>query len=116
MTSSAEMTDVEHEDVRKGSTGMLFSRPYWRATLFTAGFWFCAVPPYFAIATFADSVLKKYGLNGPPASRVGLSALALLAVIITVLLIDKVGRRVLTVPQLTHLGVWLCERFGHWWR
>jgi MFS transporter, putative metabolite transport protein len=106
MASSAEMTDVEHEDVRKGNFGMLFSREYWRATLFTSGFWFCAVTPYFAIATFADSVLSKYGLSGPLASGVGLSALALLAVIITVLLIDKVGRRVLTVPPQ-----WLCTVF-----
>ena len=43
---------------------MLFSKQYWRATLFISGFWFCAVTPYFAIATFADSVLKQYGLGG----------------------------------------------------
>ena len=66
-------------------------------------FWFCAVTPYFAIATFADSVLEKYGLSGGLAGGVGLSAVALLAVIITVLLIDKAGRRVLTVPPQ-----WLC--------
>jgi MFS transporter, putative metabolite transport protein len=106
MTSAAEMTDVEHEDVQKGHFGMLFSSKYWRATLFTAGFWFCAVTPYFAIATFADSVLKKYNLSGELASGVGLSAFALLAVIITVLLIDKVGRRVLTVPPQ-----WACTLF-----
>lgn len=56
--------DVAQEDTRKGSFGMLFSRQYWRATLFVSGFWFCAVAPYFAIATFADSVLKQYGLSG----------------------------------------------------
>lgn len=106
MESAADMTDVEHEDTRKGSFGMLFSRQYWRATLFTSGFWFCAVTPYFAIATFADSVLQQYGLSGGLAGGVGLSALALLAVVITVLLIDKAGRRVLTVPPQ-----WLCTVF-----
>jgi MFS transporter, putative metabolite transport protein len=106
MESAADMTDVEHEDVCQGTFGMLFSRQYWRATLFTAGFWFCAVTPYFAIATFADSVLQKYGLSGGFAGGVGLSALAAAGVTVAVLLIDKVGRRVLTVPPQ-----WLCTVF-----
>ncbi|MFC7849927.1 MFS transporter [Arthrobacter sp. NPDC057388] len=97
------LDDVQHEDVRKGSFGMLFSREYWRSTLFISGFWFCAVTPYFAIATFADSVLEQYGLAGGLAGGVGLSAIALAGVILTFLLIDKAGRRVLTVPTQ-----WLC--------
>lgn len=97
------LADVEHEDVREGSFGMLFSRRYWRATLFTSGFWFCAVAPYFAIATFADTVLQQYGLSGGLAGGVGLSAVALAGVILTFALIDKAGRRVLTVPPQ-----WLC--------
>jgi putative MFS transporter len=103
MVTSADMTDVEHEDTIKGTIGMLFSHKYWRATLFTSVFWFCAVTPYFAIGTFADSVLKKYGLSGGLAGGVGLSAFALIAVVLTVVLIDKVGRRALTVPPQ-----WLC--------
>jgi putative MFS transporter len=103
MTSADEMADVEHEDTRKGSFGMLFSHQYWRATLFASGFWFCAVAPYFAIATFAESVLESYGLSGGLAGGVGLSALAAAGVVVTVLLIDRVGRRVLTVPPQ-----WLC--------
>jgi MFS transporter, putative metabolite transport protein len=106
MVSSADMTDVEHEDTRTGSFGMLFSRQYWRTTLFVSVFWFCAVTPYFAIGTFADSVLQKYGLSGGLAGGVGLSAFALVAVVLTVLLIDKVGRRALTVPPQ-----WLCTVF-----
>jgi putative MFS transporter len=103
MESAADMTDVEHEDTRPGSFGMLFSRQYWRTTLFVAGSWFCAVTPYFAIATFADTVLQKYGLSGGLAGGIGLSALSVAGVTVTVLLIDKVGRRVLTVPPQ-----WLC--------
>ena len=106
--------DVEHEDTREGSFGMLFSKQYWRATLFVSGFWFCAVAPYFAIATFADSVLKQYGLGGGLAGGVGLSALATAGVIVAVLVIDKAGRRVLTVPPqwlcavvLTIIGLWV---------
>lgn len=95
--------DVEHEDVTKGSFGMLFSKRYWKATLFVSGFWFCAVTPYFGIATFADSVLQKYGLSGGLAGGVGLSAVAAAGVVFTVFVIDRAGRRVLTVPPQ-----WLC--------
>ncbi|TQC44680.1 MFS transporter [Rhodococcus sp. WS4] len=97
------LADIEHEDVVKGTFGMLFNKQYWRSTLFISGFWFCAVTPYFAIATFADSVLHQYGLGGGLAGGVGLSAVALAGVVLTFFLIDKVGRRVLTVPPQ-----WLC--------
>lgn len=111
--SEADMADVEHEDVRPGTFGMLFSRKYWRSTLFVSMFWFCGVSPYFAIATFADSVLESYGLGGGLAGGVGLSAVALSGVVLTVFLIDRVGRRVLTVPPqwlatviLAVIGLW----------
>jgi MFS transporter, putative metabolite transport protein len=99
MTDAAEMTDVEHEDTHTGGFGMLFSRQYWRMTVFVSWFWFCNVLPYFAIATFADDVLKKYGLSGGLAGGVGLSMVAVAGVAVTVALIDKAGRRVFTVPQ-----------------
>ncbi|MDP9697071.1 UNVERIFIED_ORG: putative MFS transporter [Arthrobacter globiformis] len=89
--------------IKGASFGMLFSRQYWRTTLFTSGFWFCAVTPYFAIATFADEVLTQFGFGGGWAGGVGLSALAVAGVVTSVLLIDKLGRRILTVP-----GQWLC--------
>lgn len=97
------LAEMQHEEPRQGSFGMLFNKQYWKATLFVSGFWFCAVTPYFAIATFAESVLKQYGLGGGVEGGVGLSALAALGVVCTVLLIDKLGRRVLTVPTQ-----WLC--------
>jgi putative MFS transporter len=103
MEDPTDMSDVEHEHTRKGTFGMLFERRYWRATVFCSVFWFCAVSPYFAIATFAESVLKNYGLGGGLAGGVGLSAVAAAGVVLTVLLIDRVGRRALTVPPQ-----WLC--------
>ena len=98
MESAADMTDVEHEDAHTGGFGMLFSRQYWRMTVFVSWFWFCNVLPYFAIATFADSVLQQYGLAGGLAGGVGLSMVAVAGVAVTVALIDKTGRRVFTVP------------------
>jgi putative MFS transporter len=114
MNSASDMADVEHEIVHSGGGfGMLFSRRYWRVTLFVSMFFFCVVTPYFAIATFADSVLQKFGLGGGLAGGVGLSAVALAGSVATVLMIDKAGRRVLTVPPqwiitviLAILGIW----------
>lgn len=102
LESAEDMEDVEHEDTQQGTVGMLFSPGYRRATLFTSVFWFCAVTPYFAIATFADDVLGTYGLGGV-GGGIALSAVALAAVVLTVVLIDRMGRRVLTVPPQ-----WLC--------
>jgi MFS transporter, putative metabolite transport protein len=103
LENPADMTDVEHEHVAKGSFGMLFSRKYWRATVFCSVFWFCAVTPYFAIGTFAADVLEKYGLGSGLAAGVGLTALAAAGCLAATLLIDRVGRRVLTCPPQ-----WLC--------
>jgi putative MFS transporter len=114
--SSDTLADVEHEHVdpaHEGSFKLLFSKRYWRATLFISGFWFCAVAPYFAIATFADSVLQQYGLSGGLAGGVGLSMVAVAGVVVCVLLIDRLGRRVLTIPPqwvcavvLAIIGLW----------
>lgn len=86
-----------------GRISELFSPQYWRATLFVSVFWFANVAPYFAIATFADQVLQKYGLAGGLAGGVGMSAVTAAAVGLSVLVVDKVGRRPLCVwPQ------WIC--------
>ncbi len=106
LEAAAVTRESEGCDQKPGVNGtflMLFNKHNWRATLFTAGFWFCAVTPYFAIATFADKVLKQYGMGEGLASGVGLSALACLGVLGTALLLDKLGRRVLSVPTQ-----WLC--------
>lgn len=109
----AEFADMEQTEVRKGTFGMLFSGKAWRATLFVSGFWFCQVVPYFAIATFAESVLKQYGLSGGLAGGVGLSAVTLCGVILCAFLVDKLGRRTLSLPSmwiafavLAVIGVW----------
>ncbi|MDO5696445.1 MAG: MFS transporter [Dermatophilus congolensis] len=103
MEHPEDLDDIKAETPKQGTFGMLFSRQHWRSTLFTSAFWLCAVTPYFAIATFAQSVLESYGLSSGLAGGVGLSALALAGVVLTVMLINKVGRRALTVPPQ-----WLC--------
>ena len=90
---------MQHEVHHQKSTfGELFTRDYIRATVFVSWFWFCNVLPFFGIATFADEVLKEYGLSGGLAGGVGLSFVAVVGVAVTMALIDKAGRRVFTVP------------------
>lgn len=109
----SDVLDIAHEHSRKGTFGMLFSPGYRRATVFCSVFWFCAVTPYFAISTFAASVLSDYGLSNGLAGALGLNALALAGVVVSVLLIERVGRRMLTIPQqwvctavLAVIGLW----------
>ena len=98
LESAEDMADMERTEIREGRFSELFSPPYIRQTIFVSWFWFCNVLPYFAIATFADSVLAQYGLAGGLAGGVGLSMVAVIGVAVTLALVDKAGRRVLTVP------------------
>jgi MFS transporter, putative metabolite transport protein len=109
LRGESELADLQHEEVhKKGSFSELFSRKYIRATVFVSWFWFCNVLPFFGIATFADEVLKQYGLAGGLAGGVGLSFIAVIGVAVTMSLIDKAGRRVFTVPpQWIVLGIFL---------
>ncbi|GAA3547583.1 MFS transporter [Amycolatopsis ultiminotia] len=98
---------------RKATFGALFSRDYRRATTFISVFWFCAVAPYFAIATFAASVLADYGLGDGLVGALGINGLALVGVVVSLVLIDRIGRRKLTIPQqwvsavvLVLIGLW----------
>ncbi|CAL9374035.1 Inner membrane metabolite transport protein YgcS [Streptomyces sp. enrichment culture] len=103
LEDSSDALDVTNEAVRRGTFGMLFSHDYWRATTFTSLFWFCAVTPYFAIATFATSVLSDYGLDDGFGGAIGVNGVAVAGVVVSLLLIDRIGRRKLTVP-----GQWVC--------
>ncbi|WP_157635700.1 MFS transporter [Nostocoides japonicum] len=108
-----EFSDMEHSEVRKGTFSQLFAtKQARRATVFVSGFWFCVVAPYFAIATFAVTVLKQYGMDGP-AGSIGLSALALAGVITCAYLVDKVGRRTLAVPS-SWLAFIMLALIGFW--
>lgn len=109
-----DVLDITNEETRKGTFAMLFSPAYRRATIFVSVFWFCCVAPYFAIATFAASVLSDYGLGDGLIGAIGVNGLALVGVVVSVLLIERIGRRKLTIPQqwvcavvLLIIGLWI---------
>ncbi|GAA4867167.1 MFS transporter [Saccharopolyspora cebuensis] len=110
----ADRADITGEQQRRGTFGMLFSARHWRATAFISLFWFCTVTPYFAIATFSASVLAQYGLGEDGlAGAIGVNGVALAGVVVSCLLIDRLGRRKLIIPQqwvcavvLVIIGLW----------
>lgn len=100
----ADRDDISGEQQRKGSFAMLFSPQHRRATTFISLFWFCAVTPYFAIATFSASVLEQYGLGEDGLlGAIGVNGIALAGVVVSFLLIERIGRRKLTIPPQ-----WVC--------
>ncbi|WP_221179299.1 MFS transporter [Streptomyces botrytidirepellens] len=103
LESPSDVLDLAGESTRQGTFGMLFSRDYWRTTTFVSVFWFCTVTPYFAIATFAASVLSDYGLGDGFGGALGLNGLALVGVLVSLALIERVGRRKLILPTQ-----WVC--------
>mgnify|MGYP000952708325 FL=1 len=83
-----------------------------RATIFVSWFWFCNVLPFFGIATFAGEVMKQFGIHGL-FGELMIQVTAVVGVAVTMMLIDKAGRRVFTVPpQWITLGIFLI--LGFW--
>lgn len=103
MEHPEDILDCDNESTSKGTFRSLFSKRYIRATTFISVFWFCAVAPYFAIATFAASVLATYGLGDGLVGAIAVNGLALAGVVVSVLLIERIGRRKLIIPQQ-----WIC--------
>ncbi|CAL9615747.1 Inner membrane metabolite transport protein YgcS [Streptomyces sp. enrichment culture] len=91
----------------------LFSRDYRKATIFCSIFWICNVTPYFAIGAFAPIVLEEFGMKDGLSGAFLLNGVVVAGAIISVLLIERVGRRKLAVPPfwvsaaaLIVVGVW----------
>ncbi len=98
-----DVADLSNEVAIKGSFRHLFNAQNRRSVIFISVFWFCAVTPYFAIATFAASVLEKYGLSDGLAGGIIVNGAAMFGVMVAVVAIERVGRRRLTIgPQ------WIC--------
>lgn len=116
----ADRDDITGEQQRSGTFGSLFSPQHLRTTIFISVFWFCAVTPYFAIATFSASVLSQYGLGEDGlAGAIGVNGVALAGVVVSFLLIERVGRRRLIIPQqwacavvLVLIGAWTSAPAG----
>ncbi|WP_327665374.1 MFS transporter [Streptomyces sp. NBC_00498] len=81
-----------------GGFGRLFSPEYRKATIFVSVFWVCNVTPYFAIGAFAPTVLEHLGIKDGLTGALAINGLVVVGSMVSVLLIERVGRRKLAVP------------------
>lgn len=88
------------EDLGEESRGTatfkeLFSPALRTRTAFTCLFFTCLVAPYFAIFTFAPQVFSSLGVTDPMTSVIGSNIVAVLGAVAGMLVIERVGRRLL---------------------
>ncbi|MDI3406442.1 MFS transporter [Streptomyces cavernicola] len=82
----------------EGGFSRLFSPEYRKATIFVSVFWVCNVTPYFAIGAFAPTVLELLGIKDGLSGALAINGLVVVGSLVSVLLIERVGRRKLAVP------------------
>lgn len=96
----ADIKDLEHEKPVKPNFGKLFSPQYRNSTIFVCMYWVCNVTPYFAIATFAPIVLESLGVEDGLAGALVLNGVVVAGSLAAMFLIEKVGRRKLSIPPM----------------
>lgn len=95
-----DVLDLEHETPQKAGFAKLFSPQYIKSTVFVCMFWACNVTPYFAIATFAPIVLESLGVEDGLAGALLLNGVVVAGSLVSMFLIERVGRRKLSIPPM----------------
>ncbi|SDP43475.1 MFS transporter, putative metabolite transport protein [Arthrobacter sp. ok909] len=96
----ADVQDMANEKPARASFSKLFSRQYRKSTIFVCMFWVCNVTPYFAIATFAPIVLESLGVEDGLAGALLLNSVVVAGSLASMYLIERVGRRKLSIPPM----------------
>ena len=96
----ADIKDLEHEKPEKPNFAKLFSPQYRNSTIFVCMYWVCNVTPYFAIATFAPIVLESLGVEDGLAGALLLNGVVVAGSLASMYLIERVGRRKLSIPPM----------------
>jgi putative MFS transporter len=101
------------ENQADGGLRALLRRGNRRRLVFICVFWSCNVAPYFAIFTFAPSVLESLRLANPAIGTIALNATAAVGALVGMLTIERVGRRIQLIPSfwvmaaaLALIGLW----------
>lgn len=95
-----DVRDLVHEKVVKPSFAKLFSPQYFKSTFFVSMYWVCNVTPYFAIATFAPIVLESLGMEDGLGGAFLLNGVVVAGAVASMYLIERVGRRKLSIPPM----------------
>jgi len=101
------------EEQRAGGYRVLFSKDNRQRLAFISLFWACNVAPYFAIFTFAPTVLDALRLQNEAAGTITVNAMAAVGAFVGMLTIERLGRRRQLIPPfwimavaLAVVGVW----------
>ncbi|GAA2751671.1 MFS transporter [Amnibacterium kyonggiense] len=96
-----------------GPKAALFRGENLKRLAFLSVFWACNVAPYFAIFTFAPTVLKTLQLGDPAVGTIVVNAMAAVGAVVGMLSIEHIGRRKQAVPPwfamaaaLAVVGLW----------
>jgi putative MFS transporter len=84
---------------------VLFTKPWRRRTIFASVFWFCQVLPYFALFTFAPTVLSAVGLGDGFTGGLIMNLFQLLGGIVGVIVMDRLSRRGFTLWSFVVMGL-----------
>lgn len=77
----------------------LFTARNIKSTVFMSIFFLCAITPYFAIGSFIPMVMEKLGFKDGFTGGLFLNIFSIVGVVFAALLIEKLGRRKLSIPS-----------------
>lgn len=97
----------------RGNLRELFAPKQRSRTIFACLFWACLVAPYFAIFTFAPSVLSTLRISNASAGTLTVNALAACGALAGMLVIERIGRRKLLIWPFWIMAVCLAI-VGFW--
>ncbi len=93
------------EEQRSGGYRVLFSKENRQRLAFISLFWACNVAPYFAIFTFAPTVLRSLQLHDEATGTIIVNAMAAVGALVGMLTIERVGRRRQLIPPFWIMAV-----------
>jgi putative MFS transporter len=81
------------EMATSGGIRKLFAPGARSRTIFVCVFWACLVAPYFAIFTFAPTVMDSLKLTDPRASTIASNGIAAAGAVVGLFFVERIGRR-----------------------
>ncbi|PZE27115.1 MULTISPECIES: MFS transporter [unclassified Curtobacterium] len=108
-----EQEDYGSEEQKAGGYRALFAPGNRKRVTFIAVFWACNVAPYFAIFTFAPTVLKSLALHNETAGTITVNGMAAVGALVGMLTIERIGRRPQLIPPFWIMAVALAV-VGFW--
>jgi putative MFS transporter len=93
------------EPQASGGLRALFTGENRRRMIFICVFWSCNVAPYFAIFTFAPTVLSSLDLSNEAAGTIAANGVAAVGAIVGWLTIERLGRRRQLIPPFWIMAV-----------